>query len=105
MYWKLPFVWTTSQVRSSLLRAWYEHYQSAVTRNGFSSSAHDSTLFASHASSEQIILLVFVDDMIITGPETSDGSQVFLVNLGLVGILTPFRNYSLFDNYYEFCCW
>lgn len=58
--------------------AWYEHYQSAVTRNGFSSSPHDSALFACHSSSEPIILLLYVDDMIITGPDTSDGSQVFL---------------------------
>ena len=78
--------------------AWYERYQSAVTRNGFSSSPHDSALFACH-SSEPVILLLYVDDMIITGPDTSDGSQVFLVNVVYLGILTPFRSNSLFDNY------
>ena len=80
-------------------RAWYERYQSAVTRNGLSSSPHDSALFACHSSSEPVILLLYVDDMIITGLDTSDGSQVFLVNVVYLGILTPFRNNNLLDNY------
>lgn len=46
--------------------AWYERYQSAVTRNGFSSSPHDSALFACPSSSKPVILLLYVDDMIIT---------------------------------------
>jgi len=71
-------MWTISQVWASLLVPGMNVISLAVTRNGFSSSPHDSALFACHSSSEPIILLLYVDDMIITGPDTSDGSQVFL---------------------------
>lgn len=57
-------------------RAWYERYQSAVTRIGFSSSAHDSALFVRHSSSGPVILLLYVDDMIITGPDTAGIMEV-----------------------------
>jgi hypothetical protein len=49
-------------------RAWFQHFPSVVIAAGFSSSAHDPTLFV-HVSLRGRTLLLYVDDMIITGDD------------------------------------
>ncbi|GMP74755.1 hypothetical protein CsSME_00032077 [Camellia sinensis var. sinensis] len=57
-------------------RAWYDRFQTAVTELGFHCSASDSALFLRHTSAGFVTLLLYVDDMIITG---SDSFAIFEV--------------------------
>ncbi|GKD33069.1 uncharacterized mitochondrial protein-like protein [Tanacetum coccineum] len=50
-------------------RAWYEKFATIVTSLGFVSSHHDSALFVKQSSVGRIPLLLYVDDMIITGDD------------------------------------
>ena len=52
-------------------RAWFAKFSSTVSRLGFSISSYDSTLFLRHISKGTILLLLYVDDMIITGDNIS----------------------------------
>ena len=49
-------------------RAWFQRFASVVTAAGFSASTHDPALFV-HTSSRGRTLLLYVDDMIITGDD------------------------------------
>jgi hypothetical protein len=49
-------------------RAWFQHFASVVTAAGFFASAHDPALFV-HVSPHSQTLLLYVDDMIITGDD------------------------------------
>uniref|UniRef100_A0A2N9GM47 Reverse transcriptase Ty1/copia-type domain-containing protein n=1 Tax=Fagus sylvatica TaxID=28930 RepID=A0A2N9GM47_FAGSY len=51
-------------------RAWFAKFSSIVHQFGFSSSSHDTTLFI-RRSTPMILLLLYVDDMIITGDDHS----------------------------------
>ncbi|GMP70396.1 hypothetical protein CsSME_00029266 [Camellia sinensis var. sinensis] len=57
-------------------RAWYDRFQTAVTELGFHPSASDSALFLRHTSAGFVALLLYVDDMIITGSDSSAISEV-----------------------------
>ncbi|GMP85483.1 hypothetical protein CsSME_00038617 [Camellia sinensis var. sinensis] len=57
-------------------RAWYDRFQTAVTELGFHPSAADSALFLRHTSVGFVALLLYVDDMIITGSDSSAISEV-----------------------------
>ncbi|WVZ82884.1 hypothetical protein U9M48_030092, partial [Paspalum notatum var. saurae] len=46
-----------------------QHFASVVTATGFSASAHDPTLFVHTSSRGRTLLLLYVDDMIITGDD------------------------------------
>jgi hypothetical protein len=50
-------------------RAWFQRFASVVTAAGFSASAHDPALFVHTSPRGRIILLLYVDDMIITGDD------------------------------------
>jgi hypothetical protein len=50
-------------------RAWFQRFASAVTAAGFSASSHNSALFVHTSSRGRTLLLLYVDDMIITGDE------------------------------------
>ena len=50
-------------------RAWFEHFASVVTYAGFSPSAHDPALFVHCSPHGRTLLLLYVDDMIITGDD------------------------------------
>ena len=51
-------------------RAWFAKFSSTIRDFGFSSSAHDSALFIRKTKRGTILLLLYVDDMIITGDDT-----------------------------------
>jgi hypothetical protein len=48
-------------------RTWFERFASVVTAAGFTPSAHDPALFVHTSSHGRTLLLLYVDDMIITG--------------------------------------
>jgi hypothetical protein len=51
-------------------RAWFERFASVVTATGFSPSAYDHALFVHTSSRGRTLLLLYVDDMIITGDDS-----------------------------------
>jgi hypothetical protein len=50
-------------------RTWFERFASVVTAAGFSPSAHDPALFVHTSPHGRTLLLLYVDDMIITGDD------------------------------------
>jgi hypothetical protein len=50
--------------------AWFQCFVSVVTAAGFSASTHDPTLFVHVSPRGRTLLLLYVDDMIITGDDT-----------------------------------
>eukprot|EP00268_Persea_americana_P033657 TRINITY_DN3330_c0_g1_i11.p1 TRINITY_DN3330_c0_g1~~TRINITY_DN3330_c0_g1_i11.p1 ORF type:complete len:627 (-),score=65.47 TRINITY_DN3330_c0_g1_i11:2488-4368(-) len=52
-------------------RAWFERFSTSIISIGFSQSAHDSALFTRFSPSGCVFLLLYVDDMIITGSDTT----------------------------------
>ncbi|KAI3718135.1 hypothetical protein L6452_18987 [Arctium lappa] len=52
-------------------RAWFEKFSSTVTSLGFSPSNYDSGLFTRTTKAGTILLLLYVDDMIISGSEST----------------------------------
>ncbi|CAL1402230.1 unnamed protein product [Linum trigynum] len=52
-------------------RAWFEKFQSTVLALGFKQSTNDPSLFLRSSSAGIIALLLYVDDMIITGDDAS----------------------------------
>ena len=49
-------------------QAWFENFQEALVHLDFHPSPYDPSMFLHHASKGITILLVYVDDVIITGP-------------------------------------
>ena len=56
-------------------RAWLAKFSTTVHQFGFSSSSHDTTLFIRQSDKGMILLLIYVDDMIITGNDHSSISN------------------------------
>jgi hypothetical protein len=56
-------------------RAWFAKFSSIVHQFGFSSSSHDTVLFIRRSDKGMILLLLYVDDMIITGDDHSSISD------------------------------
>jgi hypothetical protein len=52
-------------------RAWFTKFNSVVAQQGFTPSSYDSTLFICHTSTGITLILLYVDDMIITGDDTA----------------------------------
>ena len=51
--------------------AWFAKFSSAMSRFGFTSSPHDSALFLHRTDQGIVLLLLYVDDMIITGDDSA----------------------------------
>ena len=52
-------------------RAWFAKFSSTIFHLGYIASPYDSTLFLRHTNKCTIFLLLYVDDMIITGDDLS----------------------------------
>lgn len=50
-------------------RAWYEKFHSTLLRFSFTQSRYDSSLFIHSTSTGIVLLLLYVDDMVIIGPD------------------------------------
>ena len=50
-------------------RAWFERFSSVVHAAGFTSSEHDAALFTHTSDRGRTLLLLYVDDMLITGDD------------------------------------
>ncbi|AQK68041.1 putative tRNA (guanine(26)-N(2))-dimethyltransferase 2 [Zea mays] len=59
-------------------RAWFERFISVITAAGFSSSEHDPALFVHVSPKGRTLLLLYVDDMLITGDNSEHISHVKL---------------------------
>ena len=57
-------------------RAWFDRFHSQLLRLGFEASIEDSSLFVYHSHQLIIYLLVYVDDIIITGNSSSQISHL-----------------------------
>ncbi|KAM1260029.1 hypothetical protein ACFX2J_039256 [Malus domestica] len=57
-------------------RAWNERFTAFLPSLGFISTYSDSSLFVKHVGSEIVILLLYVDDIILTGNATAAIQQV-----------------------------
>ena len=53
-------------------RAWFAKFRSTISRLGYMASHYDSALFLRRTDKGTILLLLYVDDMIITGDDLSD---------------------------------
>ena len=53
-------------------RAWFSKFSSTIFRLGYIASPYDSALFLRRIDKGTILLLLYVDDMIITGDDLSD---------------------------------
>ena len=52
-------------------RAWFTKFSSTIFRLGYTASSYDSALFLRRTDKGTILLLLYVDDMIITGDDLS----------------------------------
>ena len=52
-------------------RAWFEKFRDTLLRLDFQQSPYDSSLFLHHTSAGITVLLVYVDDIIISGTDSS----------------------------------
>ncbi|RVW36460.1 Retrovirus-related Pol polyprotein from transposon TNT 1-94 [Vitis vinifera] len=52
-------------------RAWFAKFNSTIFRLGYTASPYDSALFLRRTDKDTILLLLYVDDMIITGDDLS----------------------------------
>ena len=53
-------------------QAWFAKFSSTISRLGYMTSHYDSALFLCHTDKGTILLLLYVDDMIITGDDLND---------------------------------
>lgn len=53
-------------------RAWFRRFSTTMRRYGYNQSNADHTLFLKHKHGKVTALIVYVDDMIITGDDTEE---------------------------------
>ena len=54
-----------------VLRAWFAKFSSTIFRLGYTAGLYDSALFLCRTDKGTILLLLYMDDMIITGDDLS----------------------------------
>ena len=52
-------------------QVWFDKFNSTISRLGYMASHYDSILFLFHTDKGTILLLLYMDDMIITGDDLS----------------------------------
>ena len=57
-------------------RAWFAKFSSTISRLGYIASHYNSTLFLRRTNKGTILLLLYVDDMIITGDNLSSNQEL-----------------------------
>ena len=125
IYMKLPSGMTTSphgvcKLRHSLYglkqapRAWFEKFRSTLLSFSFTQSQYDSSLFLHTSTSDIVILLVYVDDIIITGTDyglitklqQSLHATFHMKDLGqftyFLGLEVHYRSHGLFVNQHKY---
>jgi len=53
-------------------RAWFDHFRWSMLKRGYFQSNADHTLFYKHDTGEVAILVVYVDDIVITGNDLDE---------------------------------
>ncbi|KAL5844632.1 hypothetical protein ACOSQ3_010687 [Xanthoceras sorbifolium] len=89
-------------------RAWFEKFSSVVAQQGFTLSPHDTALFVRRSFAGITLILLYVDDMIITGDDSAGirSLQHFLSqhfemkDLGTLSYFFGLEVTSSFDRYY-----
>ena len=89
-------------------RAWFEKFSSIVAQQDFTSSPHETTLFIRRSSTGITLILLYIDDMIITGDDSTGirSLQHFLSqhfemkDLGTLSYFLGFEVTSSSDGYY-----
>ena len=89
-------------------RAWFEKFSSTISQHGFSGSSFDTALFLRRSDHDTTILLLYVDDMIITGDDVQGiqdlklflGSQFEMKDLGPLNYFLGIEVSSSTDGYY-----
>jgi hypothetical protein len=90
-------------------RSWFERFATMVIAAGFSPSAHDPPLFV-HLSSRGQTLLLYVDDMIITGDDSEYiafvkarlSEQFLMSDLGPLRYFLGIEVFSTSDGFFIF---
>lgn len=57
-------------------RAWFDKFSKVIETIGFTRSSSDSSLFTHHSAQGYVVLLVYVDDIIVTGDNLAGISKV-----------------------------
>ena len=89
-------------------RAWFEKFSSTISQHGFSGSSFDTSLFLRRSDHGTTILLLYVDEMIITGDDMQGiqdlklflGSQFEMKDLGPLNYFLGIEVSSSADGYY-----
>uniref|UniRef100_A0A2N9G329 Uncharacterized protein n=1 Tax=Fagus sylvatica TaxID=28930 RepID=A0A2N9G329_FAGSY len=89
-------------------RAWFAKFSSMVAQQGFTPSSYDSALFIRHTSTGITLVLLYVDDMIITGDDTAGihdlqkflSQQFEMKDLGTLNYFLGLEVTSSSDGYY-----
>lgn len=89
-------------------RAWFAKFSSTIAHIGFVSSSYDSALFIRRSDAGLILLLLYVDDMIITGDDVAGihdlqqflSQQFEMKDLGSLGYFFWLEVSSDSDYYY-----
>ena len=68
---KVSHLWRALYGLKQAPRAWFAKFSSTIFRLGYMASHYDSTLFLRRTDKGTILLLLYVDDMIITGDDLS----------------------------------
>ena len=89
-------------------RAWFAKFSSTISQHGFLGSSFDTTLFLRRSDHGITILLLYVDDMIITGDDMQGihdlkhflGRQFEMKDLGPLNYFLGLEVSSSIDDYY-----
>ena len=68
---KVCHLWCALYGLKQAPRAWFAKFSSTISCLGYMASHYDSALFLCHTDKGTILLLLYMDDMIITGDDLS----------------------------------